>query len=824
MNYLRRRGICLKISCLCLIFVGGRCNGIAVAAEPADRSWEPAIQALWAQEYGRIEAGLKANKRCEPGKNPHVFDEQSLLLTTDKTPLDVQLRRTRALLANLVNMAGAPDLRAIEKTVSDIAAQAATFQKAGEVAELQALYNQLRAVTRKAALSNPLLAFDDLLFLGYMKPGGPRHMVDQYVGWNARPGGGIFILRNFKSNPSIVDVLAKSVVEDGRFKGKGLSGGAFLRPDLSFDARRIAFAWNNIQDKCYHIFTVNVDGSKLTQLTDGEVNFNGLGFMESSQNDFDPTWLPNGRIAFISDRRGGYLRCSGARPLMTYALHSMKDDGSDLIPISYHETNEWNPSVDRDGKIVYTRWDYVDRDDCIAHHIWTCYPDGRDPRAPHGNYPVPLSYADEKKPDGRRFRPNGEWNIRAVPNSTRYIATASGHHVHSFGELIMIDTNIADDNKMSQIKGITTSQSTWADRGGDYAGAWPLSEDYYLCTYRENIILLDRFGNKELICPAIAMPAKVDRVMHPIPLTPRPVPPIIPTATHQGQRAKAGAPPATISVMNVNDGDMPLPKGTKVKWLRIIQIIPQITPVMNRPQMGYGSESLARMPLGIVPVEADGSVYFKAPAAKGLYFQLLNERGLAVRSMRSATYVHPGESLYCVGCHEPQNSSPEIRKSVPTALRRAASELQQEVDDGAVPFNWHRLAKPVLEAKCAACHAQKGKGPDMTYPSLLKYAFYYPFKNKGYVNGEVKASGSRAVPGKFGAMASPLLKYLDKSHYDVALTAGEFRRITLWLDCNANELGAYTQVAEQRRGEIVWPKLDVDPLNPLDLEKTALNR
>ena len=826
MNRSRRPGTCLTIACICLIFIGARVGDVAVAAEPAAQPWEPAIQALWASEYGRIEAGLKGNERCEPGKNPYVVDEQSLLLSADKSPLDVQLRRTRALLANLAKMPGVADLRVFEKAVSDIAAQAEVLRQSGDAAQVKALYAQLRAVTRQVAFSNPLLAFNDLLFMGYIKPGGDYHMVDQYCGWNARPGGGIFILRNFKGNPSIVNVLAQSVVDNGRFKGKSLSGGAFLRPDLSFDAQRIAFAWNNVQDKCYHIFTVNVNGSRLTQLTDGVVNFNEQAVMDSSQNDFDPIWLPNGRIAFISERRGGYLRCSAARPLMTFTLHSMKDDGSDLIPISYHETNEWNPSVDRDGRIVYTRWDYVDRDDCIAHHIWTCYPDGRDPRSPHGNYPLPLSFADSSKPDGRRLRPNGEWNIRAVPKSNKYIATASGHHAHSFGELVMIDTSIADDGMMSQVKGITTDRSAWPDGDGDFAAAWPLSEDYYLCTYRRDIILLDRFGNKELICPAGAMPTKVDRVMHPIPLARRPVPPIIPTATHQGERATADAPAATISVVNVNDGDMPMPEGTRIKWLRVIQIIPQLNPVMNQPPMGYGTESVARMPLGFVPVEADGSVYFKAPVAKSLYFQLLDERGLAVRSMRSATYVHPGESMYCVGCHEPQTSSSKSksRREVPIALRRAPSDLQPEVNDGAVPYNWHRLAKPVLDAKCVSCHAKERKGPDMTYASLAKYAFYYPFLNTGYANGEIVKSGSRTVPGRFGAMASPLLKYLDKSHYDVSLTADEFRRITLWLDCNANELGAYTQADEQRRGQIVWPEIDVDPKNPLGLEKTAMGR
>ena len=136
-------------------------------------------------------------------------------------------------------------------------------------------------------------------------------MVDQYVGWNAKPGGGIFVLRDFKTAPVIVDILEHSTVRNGRFKGKSLEGGAFLRPDLSFDGKRVLFAWNNIADKCYHIFGVNIDGSELTQLTDGESNFMQLGTMDSSHNDFDPCWLPDGRIAFLSDRRGGYGRCHG---------------------------------------------------------------------------------------------------------------------------------------------------------------------------------------------------------------------------------------------------------------------------------------------------------------------------------------------------------------------------------------------------------------------------------------------------------------------------------------------------------------------------------
>jgi hypothetical protein len=99
-----------------------------------------------------------------------------------------------------------------------------------------------------------------------------------------------------------------------------------------------------------------VDGSNLVRLTDG--NF----------DDFDPCWLPNGRIVFISTRRHGFGRCHG-RPVPAYTMSSMKPDGSDLIPIDFHETNEWQPSVDNHGMIVYTRWDYVDRDHSAAHHM-----------------------------------------------------------------------------------------------------------------------------------------------------------------------------------------------------------------------------------------------------------------------------------------------------------------------------------------------------------------------------------------------------------------------------------------------------------------------
>ena len=48
--------------------------------------------------------------------------------------------------------------------------------------------------------------------------------------------------------------------------------------------------WTWSKETTWNIFRVNTDGSNLVQLTDGP------------WNDFDPCFLPNGRIAFISER------------------------------------------------------------------------------------------------------------------------------------------------------------------------------------------------------------------------------------------------------------------------------------------------------------------------------------------------------------------------------------------------------------------------------------------------------------------------------------------------------------------------------------------
>jgi hypothetical protein len=770
------------------------------------------VEAEWIDEDRRFTASQPGTSRSSGG--PAKGSECTLAHTRDV------LRRARALESRLKAAAPSLHLATLAARLDQLDRRLTRMESSGgaTAAARREIYLDARRAARKIAFANPRLNIDRLLFLKRYDSTGAYHMCDQFYGCNARPGGGLFVLlQPLGDRPQLGDLLAAAVVEQGPLAGEKLRGGACLSPAVSFDGKTILFAYTQARafarskgaetylwgpEYSHHIFRVRAGGGGLTQLTDGP------------WDDFDPCFLPNGRIAFISERRGGFLRCGRHCPV--YTLHSMRSDGSDILRLSFHETHEWQPSVTEDGRIVYTRWDYVDRDTNIAHHIWTCFPDGRDPRSFHGNYPT-----------SRNSRPWMEMNIRAIPGSQKFVATAASHHGQQFGSLVLIDPRLADDGAESQLTRLTPevpfpeAEGRPIPRYACYGTPWPLSEDDYLCVYdaaaaNRGIFWIDRFGNKELIYrdPAISC-------VSPMPLQPRPCPPVLPTQTIQAASDPAAAGGAaaasTVAVMNVYDSDFTWPKGSKVAALRVVQVLPKTTAPPNQPRIGVAQQTNARAVLGSVPVEEDGSAYFEAPSGKELYFQALDDRGLAIQSMRSGTYLHPGETLTCQGCHEEKYRPPARSARTPFALRRPPSKIEPDLD-GSNPFNFVRLVQPALNRNCVACHKEKraldlsgpiegSNGWTRSYNNLApKYGFYFNVEN-GSILGGVHG-GSRTVPGRFGARASKLLNYLNARHYGVHLSGGDFHRITLWLDSNSEFYGSYENTADQARGLIVWPTMD----------------
>lgn len=672
---------------------------------------------------------------------------------------------------------------------------------------------------RAKALANPLLDFDDILFTKRV-PGSFNHMSDQYYGWWSRPGGGIYLLRNFKSqNP-------EEVCLTGAFKEPG----SFLRPMLSWDAKKVLFAWchhypalaaqrdkmdkNKVpEDAFYHLYEMNIDGSGLRRLTHGKYD------------DFDGRYLPGGRIVFMSTRRGtavqagktsggltlqkpalpdSYVRCGGdqSRPVAVYTLHTMNADGGDIIAISPFEMFEWEPSVAKDGTILYSRWDYIDRDNMPYMSLWSTHPDGSNTRLVYGNY---------------TRNPHCVFEPRCIPGSSKIVFTASGHHAQTMGSLVLLDPSISTEGEPPMTR--LTPEVKFPEIEGwpeeFYANPWPLSEKTHLVSWgREaginqgrmrpangmGIYLFDATAGRELLWrdPEISC-------MYPIPVKAQPVPPVLPA------RAKWDGPQAGRFVISDVARGLKSVKPGDIKSLRIIAVPPKTHPVMNHPNLGVTRDDPGKCVLGSVPVEADGSAHFVAPSGVIIFFQALDAKGRAIQTMRSVTNIQPGEIRSCVGCHESRDAAPP-----PNSPSMAASREPSKITPGpggSWPFRYDQLVQPVLDRGCVRCH-DEGKGlvlaGSKSYASLTGYG-------KPSLTDRVMADYRRGDSQEGGGLArdSALVGWLSRTDTPCAnsLDPDAWSRINLWLDLYGQRLGSYSDEQEQElirlRGE--WAELLENP-------------
>jgi hypothetical protein len=625
--------------------------------------------------------------------------------------------------------------------------------------------------------------------------------------YSGQSGGGVFVLEEPGRSLKIRDLTVAR-----------LPAGCYTSLAVSNDARTVYFAFaewtgkkpafGSVDQRYYHIYALDLAGGQTHQLTEGPYD------------DTDPCPLPDGGLAFVSTRRGGYTRCNNPwEPIAVYTLHRMDADGKNVRALSFHETNEWHPSVLHDGRIAYCRWDYVDRSAANYHGLWVTNPDGSDPVALFGNYTSRISAC---------FQPY------AIPGSQRILFVAGAHHADVGGCLVLLDPSRAAFDRDTghdrfEALEVLTPEIRFPE-GDEGDGGWsqsyfhapqPLSENYFLVGFgygpvpgmgsggqcdMTGIYYFDRFGNLELLYRDEAMPCT-----YPILLTPRPAAPVV-ASTRDAMLGDEGE----LVLTDVSRSHFPLPEGRSACSLRIFQVLPKTTPVANEPRLGYANAEGARMLLGSVPVEADGSAYFRVPARKPLYFQAVDAEGRAVQSMRSIVYLQPGERRSCVGCHE-QKGSPAPRRTV-TALARAPSVIAPG-PDGTRPFCYPRLVQPVLDRHCIRCHdgtTGNDKSPlvltgspdgpfTRSYNSLKPYVRWYEW-------GGASIAGAVTHPTQIGADESRLSAVLvDATHRrKLALPPEDRQRLCIWLDGNAPFYGTYDQGRQRQRqqvGEAVSPPI-----------------
>jgi len=768
---------------------------------------------LLQEDITRHRSDNKQNREREAFLATQVSGKEVLILDGDRDPVDVSIRRLKALLAEVGNQAGAPDLSA----EADLLAELQKGCADAPVTDMDSrwhLFTRAAKLRRRIALSHPLLNFDAILFTKRV-PGSFNHMSDQYYGWWSQPGGGIYILRNFKSESPEVECITGSFKEPG----------SFLRPILSYDAQKVLFAWckhypdlakerdklnkdNVPEDAFYHIYEMNIDGTGVRKLTQGKYD------------NFDARYLPDGRMVFLSTRRGqfvqcgphtarqtvikhdlpdSYVRCGGgaSRPVAIYTLHTMEADGGNMCAISPFENFEWTPSIANDGTIIYSRWDYVDRFNNAFMSMWAIKPDGTNSRLVYGNH---------------TWSPHTTFEARCIPNSHKIVFTASPHHGQTMGSLVLLDPAVGteDDKPITRLTPEIMFPEIEGWSKSFYANPWPLSERLYLVAWGYEtkiqqwqrtrapngmgIYIFDATGNRVQLHrdPEISC-------AYPIPVRPRKRPPVL-----AGNVDWEGSREGRFLLSDVYHGLTGIERG-RIKTLRIVAVPPKTQPEMNRPNLGVTHEDPGKCVLGTVPVEADGSAYFRVPAGVSVFFQALDDEGMAVQTMRTLTHVQPGQTLSCIGCHESRSLAPSVKRI------RASSREPSKIavgPEGTWPLRFDRLVQPVLDRYCVSCHNPDSEDEraakfDLTaayaYGSLSNYGdpnqielIRDPYK-KGY-----------STPGKGIARQSPVLaKIADAEiHKDLKLDAESMERLVVWMDTYAQKLGSFCAEQEQELLEL----------------------
>ncbi|MCX6865717.1 MAG: hypothetical protein NTV46_05750 [Verrucomicrobia bacterium] len=755
---------------------------------PASAAWQAQIETDWLMQDAKRLA-----------KQPAAVDG-----VKTEYPLALVIERGLKLAASQRRL-GAQNVDQAERELHEITRLAAAPGKDPDAR--RELYLRARRTVRELALGNPLLNFDSLLFVK-RSPGMFPHMSDQHYGWWSRSGGGVHVLENFKSATPNARCLTSDMPE-----------GSFMGPDLSFDGKKLLFAYCRFhpelaneknkadksrvpEDAFYHIYEMNADGSARRQLTHGKYD------------DFDARYLPSGELVFVSTRKGtaiqcsqwfsestrdndqpdSYVRCGGDnfRPVPVFTLHGMAADGRAIRPLSAFENFEWTPSVANDGRILYTRWDYIDRFNGHFFSLWSANQDGSNAQLVYGNYTV---------------KPQVKIEARAIPGSTKIAFIAAAHHSIYGGSLCLLDRNAGTEGDAPLTRLTPDVPFPETERNVDqyFANPWPLSEEYFLVSWSNRklpphcrateeqnprnstgIYLLDAFGNMELL----HRDADISSAS-PMPVAPRVRPPMQPRLAGRDSKEEG-----CMFLQDVYRGLDGVPRGT-VKHLRLVAVPPKVQPRMNQPSIGVSAEDPGKFVLGTVPVEADGSAYFLVPSGVPVFFQALDESGLAVQSMRTLTYAMPGQTQACIGCHEHRESAPP---AIPPAL--AVTREPPPITPGptgSCPLRYDLLVQPLLDRQCVECPRADAKDPLPAKLDLTPAKSYAALI--GFGGGDLKKLAferDRSLPGTGTASNSKLWKLLSHKdgHAGVKLDADSTRRLVTWMDTYAQRAGHYSDEQE----------------------------
>jgi len=577
--------------------------------------------------------------------------------------------------------------------------------------------------------------------------------------------------------------------------------GVIRDPDVSYDGRRVLFAWkkSDLEDD-YHLYEMDLESRAVRQLT------HGLGVA-----DYEGAYLPDGDIIFNSSRCVQIVDCWWTE---VSNLYRCDRDGRFLRRVTFDQVHDNFPTVTDDGRILYTRWEYNDRGQI---------------------YPQPLAQMNLDGTNQCDFYGGNSWfpttilHARGIPNTQKVVAIATGHHSRQTGKLIVLDpARGRQENSGAQL--IAPMRDTpavkidsYGQEGELFQYPYPLSETEFLVTYhpigwrwneapfgpRCAIYWMNEQGARERLVADLRLPCSQS-----VPVRARDVRAMRPSRVDYRQKT------GTYYVQDVYAGPglTGVARGT-VKTLRVVELEFRVAGIGSNSNGGPGGGALISTPvaigngtwdpkriLGDVPVQEDGSAFFEVPARTPVYFQLLDERGRMVQTMRSWSTLQPGENASCVGCHEHKNSVPVAERPLTIALQQPPETLLPFYDiEGGMSFP--RDIQPILDRHCTRCHDGRA---DVPY-ALTAREVLDPGAKRRWTESYLALTHARAdspqdgqwrgnpdhplvcwvstqsappmqPPYAAGANRSRLIDMLERGHEDVQLCREELDKLSAWID------------------------------------------
>jgi hypothetical protein len=636
--------------------------------------------------------------------------------------------------------------------------------------------------------------------------------------------------------------------------GKGFIG----YMSLSFDARKVLFDFRKDTRSGFRIWEVTLDGTGLRQVSfppKDEAEKVARWRRGWHTDDIHPCYLPDGKIIFSSTRCERTVLCGGSSALVVPVLHRMDPDGSNVEQLNHSPVSEFCPVVLDDGRVMYHRWEYIDKGARVGKTIWSMNPDGSRSQEIYGvaddtttvyMYPRSVPGTDHIVCVGTCHYPQGgclgaimliniKRGIRARgpdPDEAGYVQGDVRYAVANITPHVFVERRTEPGWFFRTERGTYTHNKN--GQGGHlYTHPYPVSDHQFLVSYKDkasdhyknianaySLRLIDVDGQNRMVHRDEKL-----SLWHPLPVVPRKVPPLLQLVRDPSYK---GGDHALCTVSDVYQGMEGVKRG-EVKWLRINDALPRYWATGRRWGPSNSSSSWKgalwpRVQWGVVPVEADGSAYFRVPANRNIFFQALDKDFREIQRERTYVNYKPGEVRSCNGCHGQATRAVGVRNSgTPLALRRGPSSPEPQPCDlvrnggngnaGQV-IHYPTDIQPILNAKCVKCHGNEkaDAGLKLTDEVTRFYNTSYEALARKQLAGPIISefqsfrqgdrgnyNGAFLPPKQLGSYRSPLIEILTntghpknaKDDHSKMLTAMQTMRISRWVDANYQFYGSY---------------------------------